>query len=140
MTRNNVPELVAGGNVYPCRFIQMNDAYEGVQGGDNTVCIGVSGEGTLEPPIPQQATAYHATDGDPLTQMSGLGDVCLLTAGTGGFSAGDRLKSDANGAGVPIASTGTTNQNVSAIAIDDAAEGEQGRVQVRFETVRPALA
>ena len=141
MGRNNTPQLVATGNIRPCRFVKMDTGEDnsGAEADANEVTLGISEEGTEAAPIPSQTTQYHASDGTPIGLYS-AGDICLLKAGSGGWTRGDRLKSDADGQGVTIASSGTTVQNIGAIGLESAAEGAFGRVQVRHESYRPALA
>ena len=140
MGRNNTPQLVAVGNINPCRFVKLDTTEDNsaAEADANEVVIGISEEGTEAAPIPSQTTQYHASDGTPVGLYSS-GDMCLLKAGSGGWAAGGRLKSDADGQGVAIATTGTTVQNIGAIGLEACAEGSLGRVQVRFESHRPAL-
>src|SRR5205814_2334148 len=58
----------------------------------------------------------------------GLGDVCNLVAGSGGWTVGDELKSDASGYGVTIGTTG--DQEVGAIALETAVAGAKAKVLV----------
>lgn len=138
--RNNTPQLVAGGDIRPCRFVKQSTAadFAGLEADANEVTLGISGEGTELPPIPQQTTAYHASSGKPIDLLA-EGDICFLEAGSGGWTRGGRLISDADGKGVACATTGTTIQNIGAIALESASAGEKARVQVRHESYRPAL-
>lgn len=137
--RSTTPSLVAGGDIYPCRFVKISSAanYKGLQATANDVLIGVSHEGTNYPPLSDQSVSTkHAKSGQPIG-MYGEGDECLLEIGDT-VVRGNRLKADTNGKGVPILTTGTTIQNVGAIAQESGSSGERIRVQVRFESVRPA--
>jgi hypothetical protein len=135
-SRNQSPSLLAGGDILPSTFVKLSASADntGLQAGANEAVIGISGVGTKEAPI-SGASTNHAEDGDPI-ELFGLGDICLLKAGSGGFTRGDRLKSDAAGAGVPMAGTGD-NQNIGAVALESAAEGEFGRVQVVIVSIEP---
>jgi hypothetical protein len=133
------PNFIAGGDILPCRFVKLSDKHTVVQGTDNAVVIGVAGPGAKIPPLNDLVSQnYHARAGDPV-QVFGEGTECLLEAG-GTFAAGTRLKSDANGRGVAIATTGTTIQQIGAIALASAsAAGELVRCLVQIYSERPAL-
>ncbi len=75
-------------------------------------------------------SGYAAISGDSL-RIFGQGDDCLLTLGVGGATAGDLLKSDANGAGV----TASTGNKAGARALQTGAAGEKIRVEVVNITV-----
>lgn len=138
---NTPPNLVAGGNIYPCRFVKLSTSYDmtALQAGDNEDAIGVSQEGTNYPPLSDITVSGYAASSGQNMRMFGLGDVCLVEAGDV-IVRGAKLKSDTNGKAVTIASTGTTVQKVCAIALQSAAAaGEKILCQVRFECFRPAL-
>lgn len=138
MPHNNVsPQLVSGGNIYPSRFVKLSTAADNtaLQAGANDPQIGISQVGTKDAPGLTGASAYAAEAGDNI-QIWGLGDICLLEAGAGGWTRGDRLKSDADGKGVPIAGTGA-NQHVGAYALESAAANEFGRVQIILLNLDP---
>lgn len=134
--RNQSPNLIAGGTIYPHRFVKVSTAADNtaLQGSANAAVIGISGVGTKDAPGVTGNT-YAAAAADPL-EIFGLGDIPLLEAGSGGFTRGDWLKSDADGKGVPIAGTGG-NQNIGAKALESAAEGELGRVQIVILSIDP---
>lgn len=138
MAQNNVsPQLKAGGNILPHTFVKPSATADntGLQCGANEQMLGISQEGLRDAPGLTGASSYAAIDGDTV-KIYGLGDICLLKAGSGGYTRGDRLKSDATGGGVPIAGTGA-NQNVGAIALESAAAGELGRVQIILLSIEP---
>jgi hypothetical protein len=139
---NTPPNLVAGGNIYPCRFVKLSTSYDmtALQAGANESVIGVSQEGTNYPPLSDlTVSAYAAADGQNM-RMYGEGDICMIEAGDV-ITRGGKLKADSVGRGVPILTTGTTRQNIGAIALQSAAAaGEKILCQVRFEIDRPALA
>ena len=137
---NTSPNLKAGGNIRTSRFMTLSttDNHTVTESNANEAVIGISGESNNYPPLNDLvSTYYHAESGQPV-RCYGEGDVCFLTAG-GSISAGDRLKSDNDGRGVEIESTGTTIQNIGARALEDASTGELFRVQVLISSERPAL-
>lgn len=136
------PHLIAAGNIYPSRFVKIDTtagaSHKGLQADANAKTIGISHPGTYLAPLSDYAPAgYHAIAGLPIG-LFGDTDVCLLEAGDT-IVQGDRLKSDANGKGVPIATSGTTIQQVGAVALESGAAGELIRVQVVRYSERPAL-
>lgn len=142
MHRNQAPRLRAGGNITTASFVKVSTAapHTCLQAGANEEVIGISQEGTKYPQgLQGLSNTYAAESGDGI-QLFGLGDICRIRAGSGGFTKGLNLKSDTNGDAVPVATTGTTIQNVGARALEDAAEGELGEVQIIFLAIRPALA
>lgn len=136
---NTSPHLIAGGTIRASRFIKLTGAFIASEADANEKVIGISGIGTNNAPIPSVSTAYHATENQQVF-CHGEGDEALLEAGSGGWTAGDYLKSDADGKGVSIATTGTTQQEIGAIALQTVAAGEFGRVQVLIDSRYPALA
>lgn len=137
---NIVPQLVAGGDIYPCRFVKLStsDDFTVLQADANAEIIGVSQEGSRTPPLSDLVTDTKAAASGQSLKIFTDGDVCLLEAG-GTITRGDLLKADANGKAVTVATTGTTIQNYGAIALQSGASGEKILVQVRFGKVRPAL-
>lgn len=132
------PSFKAGGDIAPSRFVKGGSAdHTVVQGTANATTIGISMEGTQEPPIPGYTTPLAASDGEQL-KVYGEGEECLVEAG-GTIAAFGEVKSDANGKAVAIATTGTTVQNIAAIALEGGASGELIRVQIRTAKFRPAL-
>lgn len=139
---NVVPQMKAGGNISPCRFVSISGDFTVIQStaGSNSrgdAVLGVSQQGTRDAPI-SGASAYAGIDGDAM-QIHGDGDICLLTAATT-TTAGDLLKSDANGKGTPIASSGVYNDNIGAVALQGGSADELILVQIcTFRHYRPAL-
>lgn len=121
------PNFIAGGNIRCSRFVKQSTA------ADNTVLeadagertIGISQEGGREPPLPSVTTMYAAQAGDNI-HVYGDTEQCLLELGDT-VVRGDRLKSDADGKGVPAATTDL----FGAIALTSGASGEKIRVQVQ---------
>ena len=133
------PNLVAGGNIAPSRFIKLSTSADNtaLQAGANEEVFGISSEAGREPPLPSVSTMYAAQSGDAFNHYS-EGDTCLLEYGDD-VTAGAYLKADTDGKGVPIASTGTTLQIYGARALQSGAAGTKGRVQVQRGKIRPAL-
>jgi hypothetical protein len=139
--RNQAPLLEAGGDIGVSVFVKLSTSagHTALAAGANEQVIGISQVGPKEPPGLSGASALAAAAGDQL-QIFGLGDICLLKAGSGGWTAGDNLKAGTAGVGVVAASTGTTVQNIGAVALTDAAGDEYGLVQIIIMKTRPALA
>lgn len=140
--RNQSPALRSGGNITTSSFVKVSTAAEhtALQCGDNEAPIGVSQIGTKYPQgLAGLSNTYAAEAGDEI-QLFGLGDICRIRAGAGGFTKGAWLKSDSSGDAVLAATTGTTLQWVGAIALEDASQGELGRVQIVIFPYRPAIA
>lgn len=91
--------------------------------------LGVSQEGTKDAPGTTGASAYAATDEDPI-DVYGQGDVCLLTIGSGGCTAGQLLKPDSTGKGIIIDTSSGGAQFYGARALETAIEDDLCRVQV----------
>lgn len=134
--------MSAGGTIRRARFVNLkttaNHTVEEADANDRT--IGIAQEGGREPALPSVTAdpPEAAQSGDQL-RVYVPGDTCLLEIGSGGCTAGDDLKSDTDGKGVARATTGTTVQNVGAIALETASEGELAKVLVTYTYVRPAL-
>lgn len=137
------PELVAGGDIRPFRFIKIDStpgaSHTGLEADANDELIGVCGGETNYAPLSGIITTnLHAKAGQPI-KLHGDGEETLLELGDT-VTQGQKLKSDNDGLGVPIASIGTTLQRYGAIALENGAAGERIRVQVLLGSERPALA
>lgn len=132
----------AAGTIRRARFVNIYaSANNQVEEADaNELPIGVAQDGGRAAPIPSETAdpPQAALAGEDLSVHT-LGMHCLLEIGSGGCNPGDLLKSDADGKGVVIASTGTTVQNYGAIAEEAASDGELCKVQVLIGKHRPAL-
>lgn len=137
---NTPPQVIAGGNINVSRFVKPSTAADMtvLQCGANEQAIGVAYEGNNSPPTPDLATSYAAIAGAPL-RIYGPGDICQVVAGSGGVTRGGRVKSDADGKAVPIATTGTTIQQIAGWALETAAENELFRIMLHPYSERPAL-
>ena len=129
----------ANGTVRVGRFIKIDpsDNNSVLEANANERCFGISGMGGREAPIPS-ATAdppEAAQSGDNI-EIRTIGELCLLYVGSGGLTAGDRVKSDADGGGVKWLTNGTSPtgvmQNIGAIALETASAGEYCLVQVHI--------
>lgn len=131
---------VAGGDIRPARFVKVSTAADNavLEADANEAIIGIATEATQDAPIPG-ASANAAESGDPVKVYT-IGSECLLEIGSGGVTAGAEIKSDADGKGVLAATTGTTVQNIGAVALEAASAGELARVVVVRYKTRPALA
>ena len=124
--------VVGSGSVNPSTFVKQGpSAYQCQQASAGSVTIGIAQEGSRYAPIDGATTeagdytGAAGYTGDQLHVYS-LGDVCLLTLGSGGATVGALLASDASGCGV--VATGT--QNYGAQAIEAGNSGDLVRVQV----------
>lgn len=133
---------VSGGNIGVARFVKQSTAapYRVLQAGANEAVEGVSQLGQKYPPIPSN-TNYYAAEAADNVMVYGEDEECLLLIGSGGVTKGALVKSDADGKGVLAATSGTTAQEIGAIAMQDASENEYARVRVFLQRkVYPALA
>ena len=105
------PNVMANGNILPSSFVKLDptSAMPAVlQATANTdILFGIAKESAKDPPIPQlSGTQYAAAAGDNL-RVYQVGDDCMLTVGSGGLTAGDRVTADASGYGVTSATSVT---------------------------------
>lgn len=127
------PNFLAGGDIRVMRFVKQDTSADNqvLEADTNERVIGISQEGGREAPLPSVTTNYAAQSGEPI-HVYGPGEQCLLTLGSGGCAAGDRLKSDTDGNGVSIATTGVTKQFAGARALSAGNAGEAIRVLVEI--------
>ena len=136
------PRWIAGGTIEVSRFVKADigagKLYKALQAGANDKIVGISQDGPYDAPGVTGAADDAARENLPL-KVFGLGEECLLKAGTGGWTAGDHLESDASGQGVTVAVTVASVRNIGAIGLETVAAGELGRVQiVLFTKTNPA--
>lgn len=133
-------QLTARGNISPFRFVSVDTASENgcVQAGDNTEIIGIAQGGTNKPQVTGLVDAQYAAEAGQPVRVSGDGSVAMLEVGAT-VTPGQYLKSDSQGRGVPIATTGTVIQNYGAVALQGGSAGSIIRVMVLIGKVRPAL-
>lgn len=117
----------ANGTINPSRFCitdtSVSNAFDQASA-NSQFLIGVSQEYSKNAPIPG-ASQEAADAGDPVFVYS-VGEVCLLQSTTAGWTAGDRLTSDANGNGVTASGT----QYYGAIARSTLSGAGLGNVEV----------
>lgn len=127
---NNLPSGIANGTINAYRFVQADSGALGqvsqsmllAQGTANCRTIGIGPD-------------YSTSNGQALP-YSPTGYRSQLTLGAT-VNAGDRLKSDANGQGVPLANGGVTQQNVGAIALQSGNSGDIIYVMVETYDTTP---
>lgn len=128
----------ANGTIRVARFVKLdpadNNSILECDAGERT--IGITQMGGREAPIPSVTAdpPQAAQSGDDV-QVHLVGENCLLYAGVGGWTAGDLLKSDADGAGISLVEGAGTSEEAGAIALETVSAGEYGKVQVRPQTV-----
>ncbi len=135
MPFNNAAQLYATGTIAPAVFVKLDGTNDNgvvqATAGSNShgdFIIGISQPGQqLAPGVAGSSSNVAATAANPALQVYGLGDICLLTIGSGGCSPGNPLKSDLNGAGI-VASA--TDDNVGAIALQAGTSGAEVLVQL----------
>ena len=127
------PNLEAGGTIAPNSFVTLNTSNDnqGDQAGANATAVGVTNSSTR-----QHDSANHAEDGDVISLQPGF--VLMVEAG-GSITRGGRVKSDANGKAVAVATSGTTNQESLGQALESAAAGEIIRIYWNPQVIRPAV-
>ena len=119
----------AGGTIRVSRFVKITGNSTVSEADAANRAVGISQAGGRTPPIPDVTTdpVEAAQSGEQL-QVFQLGEECLLSIGSGGCTAGDALKADADGAGLTCASGSDTWYG--AIALETASAGELALVQV----------
>lgn len=130
------PNLTASGTIQPYRFVKVSGVMTVAAAGANEDAIGISQASTRNPT--DTSPTAHAISGGSVALWSGGGDTALLELG-GSVTAGDELIAGSAGVGVTRATTGTTIQNVAAVALESGSSGDVRRVMLRFRAVRPAL-
>jgi hypothetical protein len=125
------PGYIAGGNISPRRFVYLSDEWTVTQCGAGTRAIGISGHGDRYAPgtaFDSGTTAYAATAGQYLLVYP-PGYETVLEAGLPiTVATENRLKSDANGRGIPVTTSG---DKYGALALENAsASGQIIRVAV----------
>lgn len=134
----------ANGTIRVCRFVKLDtaDNHSVLEADANEQVIGISQDGGRVAPLSGLVTA-DPPEAAIITESLNVhqhGEECLLRIGTGGCTTDDRLKSDGDGNGVRIATTGTTIQHFGCRCLESASAGELARVVVMIGSERPALA
>ena len=127
---SDTPALIAGGDVYPYRFIRVDTTGPTAAADDNTGVqvsavtdnvVGVSDGSTNGP-----TSSKHAADGDPITLQGG--DVVLVECG-GAVSRGGRVQADTNGKAVSaVVTVGPEFRYQGYVALEAGASGQIIRV------------
>jgi len=124
--------FVAGGEIRVSRFVKHSTTYDQtvLEADANERTFGISQTGAKDAPGLSGSSASAATaDGDSLKVFL-IGERAPLTIGSGGCTAGQMLKSDADGKGVAVSLLGNDNQWVGAIAEESGSENETIYVRV----------
>lgn len=125
----------ASGNILPSAFVSCNTSSSVssyLQSNTNDMPIGIAQEGINVAPnlitalSPSTTTTDYAASKSQELQIFFCGDVCLLTAGSAGWTNGDLLGPDANGYGYKVPS----NSYYGAKALSSASSGDLGMVLV----------
>lgn len=124
--------LQSGGNLYPSRFVMAdaNNSYIGLQATAGAGILGISREDTRTSQPDSSSIDYHAISGDSIGLHTDPEQTCLLTIADT-VSHGDRLKSDADGKGVPVDTTSGGNQEYGAVAAQAGVSGDRIKVYPR---------
>ena len=129
-------QYVAGGNIYPCRFVKQTSTapFTVVQAAAEDPVVGIAQEGTTVVPIDgftNTSSVFAGTEGLPI-HVFGEHCECLLEVAEA-VDPGDFLAPDANGKGVKA----TTGVPVGARALEGATEAGQ-KIRVAVEIQRTA--
>lgn len=135
----------ANGTIRVARFVKIDpsDNNSVLEADANEGIIGISQIGGRTAPLPVVTTdppeAAQSGENVHIHTLNTQREDIVLRIGSGGCTAGGRLKSDADGNGVAVATTGTTIQHVGAIAEETASEGDYAKVTLCRYEFRPAL-
>ena len=136
--------MLANGTIRVSRFVKMDTADNNsvLEADANEKVVGISQNGGREAPIPS-VTADPPEAAQAADQLAVLGpgeeEDVLLYAGTGGWTSGDELESDADGAGVTAGTGAASVRNIGAIGLETVSAGEYGKVKpVIFKSTIPA--
>lgn len=118
----------AAGSISPSVFVVFdttNNKSVNQASGTSAFIVGVSQEYSKYAPIPGASTVAADTQGDPILVYQDTNE-CLLQSTTAGWTAGDRLTSNASGQGVTASST----NYYGAIALTTMSGAGLGQVKV----------
>lgn len=126
---------VADGTILVCRFVKQSTTtdFRVLQCGANERVFGISSEAGRIAPIPA-VTADPPEAAKVDEQLMVYTDeelVVMLRAGTGGWTRGAELESDASGNGVAAGTTANSTRQIGAVALESVSAGELGRVVIR---------
>ena len=127
--------MTAGGTIRPNRFVKASTA------ADNTALEADANEAVIGVATNANNDAFtsdnHAIAGQSVTVRFG---VAFVEAG-GAITRGGRVKSDADGKAVAVATSGTTNQESAGTALESASgDGAIIKVFINPQVIRPAVA
>ena len=127
---SDTPALIAGGDVYPYRFVRVDTTGPTATADDNTGVqvsaasdnvVGVADGSTNGP-----TSSKHAADGDPITLQGG--DVVLVECG-GAVSRGGRVQADTDGKAVSaVVTAGPAFRYQGYVALEAGASGQIIRI------------
>ena len=126
--------MIANGTIRVSRFVKMDttDNNSVLEADANEKVVGISQPGGREAPIPS-VTADPVEAAQAADQVAILGpgeeEDVLLRAGTGGWTSGDEIESDADGNGITALTTAATVRNIGAIALETVSASELGKVK-----------
>ena len=115
------PELQAGGDIYPFRFVKLSTAadFTGLQAAaEGDYPVGVT-DGSIYQAFPLNSSGKHAISGTPITLQPS--NTVQVELGTGGATRGGFLESDVDGKAVAAAGVGAASCYV---ALESGAAGE----------------
>lgn len=120
---SDTPALIAGGDIYPYRFVKVSTAADdtGLQAAEaTTTVLGIADNSTKS-----ATSSLHAASGDPITLQGG--DVVLVEC-SGNITRGALVESDADGK-AQTATTTTGARFHRYVALQSGAAGRIIRVQ-----------
>jgi len=139
----DAPAFIANGNINPSVFVKIDSTinFGVIQAAAATDKIfGVSDDGTYQPPGVTGSDGYAAHQNQPI-KVYADGDVALITVGVAAITAGDYLKSDANGKAVTVVFTlGAGTIFAGGQTLESANPGELARMFVRVQALPGATA
>jgi len=133
MAHQSTPNLEANGTIRPYRAVAPTGSADNTCGESNAnnISMGVTTGDTR-----RHDSANHAESGDTVSLQPGV--VVMIELG-GSVTRGNSVKTDADGAAVEVATSGTTNQYHLGIALESGSSGEIVRMLWQPQTIRPAL-
>lgn len=125
-----VAALTAEGTIRPFRGVKIGSAdNSGLEADANEEIVGVCDGSSISFDV-----ANHAVSGGIIHLQPGR---IKFIEGGGAVSPGGRMKTDADGKGVAVASSGTTTQNSIGIALETAADTKISRFQFEPDKFDP---
>lgn len=134
------PNFQASGDIRPSRFVTQDGDFTCAESNANDRIVGVSMEGTRTAPISDVVLTNLAAQVGESLKTYGDGEECLIELGDTVVVATEaRLKADADGKAVPVATSGTTVQNIGGFALQGGISGDLIRMVVQPGQWRPAI-